>query len=182
MLKNINLLKIFNYINNEYCIVYVHYMKHVTSILANTILANTTAKFAQVAAGLLSACCGMSSTGHACHMRSRGMLRPVVTWLLQTVVRSAANCCDECKEVCIDSILSVIITYNIAKTIVSFDTELQQRCWKQTRCILLWQNRGNAVVDRIVASCSEQVVTALWITDLPHAAICNFLFTRITHY
>ena len=71
MLKNINLLKIFNYINNEYCIVYVHYMKHVTSILANTILANTTAKFAQVAAGLLSACCGMSSTGRMSHAFAR---------------------------------------------------------------------------------------------------------------
>ena len=30
----------------------------------------------------------------ACQMRSRGMLRPVVTCLLQTVVRSAANCSD----------------------------------------------------------------------------------------
>ena len=30
----------------------------------------------------------------ACQMRSRGRLRPVVTWLLQTAVRSAANCCD----------------------------------------------------------------------------------------
>ena len=29
----------------------------------------------------------------------------------------------EYKEVCIDSILSVVITYNIAKTIVSFDTK-----------------------------------------------------------
>ena len=30
----------------------------------------------------------------AFQMRLRGMLRPVVTCLLQTVVRSAANCCD----------------------------------------------------------------------------------------
>ena len=30
----------------------------------------------------------------ASQMRSRGMLRPVVTWLLQSVVRSATNCCD----------------------------------------------------------------------------------------
>ena len=56
----------------------------------------------------------------ACQMRSRGMLRPVVTWLLQTVVRSAANCCDRTA--------AALLETNLLHPVV---TELRQCCCGQ---------------------------------------------------
>ena len=56
----------------------------------------------------------------ACQMRSRGMLRPVVTCLLQTVVRSAANCCDRTA--------AALLETNLLHPVV---TELRQCCCGQ---------------------------------------------------
>ena len=47
----------------------------------------------------------------ACQMRSRGMLRPVVTCLLQIVVRSGANCCDRTAAVLLETnLLHPVVT------------------------------------------------------------------------
>ena len=47
----------------------------------------------------------------ACQMRSRGMLRPVVTCLLQTVFRSDANCCDRTAAVLLETnLLHPVVT------------------------------------------------------------------------
>ena len=106
-----------------------------------------TAKFAQVAAGLLSACCGMSSTDR----------------MSDAFARHVAACrhmaATDCRQIC---------------------------------CKLLWQNCSSAVGNKSAASCCDRTATvllwtelqqavvnkswhaALWVTDLPHAAICSW--------
>ena len=66
----------------------------------------------------------------ASQMRSRGMLRPVVTWLLQSVVRSATNCCDRTAAALLE-------------------TDLLQTCCYRTATVLLWTELQQVVVNKL---------------------------------
>ena len=83
------------------------------------------------------------------------------------------------KEVCIDSIISVLITYNIAKTIVNFDTK-RLKYWPNDLASVLRKLKMRNSCKKENADCSVRQVCYLQICyDLFTTSCCNSVHSII---